>query len=473
MCMQANAVRPYQKWNWSGDEIVQSSTIPAARRVPNSRTTRYPIDIREFLSIEDNAVVRKWLQDLVSRLPEKDQLRFLRRGPGNFDFRAQVVAAGLRRLDYIASSRSFDQWLFPEETLARKGGDCEDLAFVLAALLAASGISPYCIRLALGRIVDRTDPANPKSWDHAWVMYLRESGAWEILEPMSKVQDRSSRGGVAAARRQLLDNPLDVEYVPHFVFNTSHLWRVRSPEHRASQRFDKYLEARQRNFWGKFDPSFAAGVHFDIFDAAFSGMSTLELQAVKSVSLRVDVDVLSYDPRDHFDFAYIDESWKRVEQRLATKRLNDLGLAGHAIADFYAHSVYGYIMKDRLAAQKLPLYDPSSPLPPDWLQYDFTGIELPGCQQSAVESSKYWSGRLISGQWWRWYSAYPKDLSSPQEVAPRRCLPDHDKLAVDAPNPKPGYRLLALDEYREQFRLRKQAAIEHLTTVYRSWKSSP
>jgi Transglutaminase-like superfamily len=181
-------------------------------------------------------------------LPEKDQLRFLRRGPGNFDFRAQVVAAGLRRLDYIASSRSFDQWLFPEETLARKGGDCEDLAFVLAALLAASGISPYYIRLALGRIVDRTDPANPKSWDHAWVMYLRESGAWEILEPMSKVQDRSNLGGVAAARRQLLDNPLDVEYVPHFVFNTSHLWRVRGPEHRASQRFDKYLEARQRNF---------------------------------------------------------------------------------------------------------------------------------------------------------------------------------------------------------------------------------
>jgi hypothetical protein len=158
MCMQANAVRPYQRWNWSGDEIVQSSTIPAARRVPNSRTTRYPIDIREFLSIEDNAVVRKWLLDLVSRLPEKDQLRFLRRGPGNFDFRAQVVAAGLRRLDYIASRK----WLFREETLARKGGDCEDLAFVLAALLAASGISPYCIRLALGRIVDRTDPRQPE-----------------------------------------------------------------------------------------------------------------------------------------------------------------------------------------------------------------------------------------------------------------------------------------------------------------------
>jgi transglutaminase-like putative cysteine protease len=468
--MQANAVRPYQKWNWSGDEIVQSSTIPAARRVPNSRMTRYPIDIREFLSIEDNAVVRKWLQDLVSKLPEKDQLRFLRRGPGNFDFRAQVMATGLRRLDYIASSRSFDQWLFPEETLARKGGDCEDLAFVLAALLAASGISPYCIRLALGRIIDRTEPANPKSWDHAWVMYLRESGAWEILEPMSKVRDKNSRGG-AAARRQMLDSVLDLEYVPHFVFNTSHLWRVRSPEHRASERLDKYLESRKHNFWGGFDPSFAAGVHFDIFDAAFSGMSTLELQAVKSVSLRVDVDVLSYDPRDHFDFAYIDESWRRVEQRLATKRLNELGLAGHAIADFYAHSVYGYIMKDRLVAQKLPRFDPNSPLPSDWLQYDFTGMDLPGCQKSAVEASKYWSGRLISGQWWRWYSAYPKDLRSPQELAPRRCLPDHDQLAVDAPNPKQGYRILPLDEYREQFRLRKQAAIEHLTEVYRSWKS--
>jgi hypothetical protein len=69
MRMQVNAVRPYQRWNWTGDEIVHNSTIPAARRVPNSRTTRYPIDIREFLSIEDNAVVRSWLQALISKLP--------------------------------------------------------------------------------------------------------------------------------------------------------------------------------------------------------------------------------------------------------------------------------------------------------------------------------------------------------------------------------------------------------------------
>jgi hypothetical protein len=472
MCMRPSAVRPYQKWNWSGDEIVQSSTIPAARRVPNSRTVRYPIDIREYLSIEDNAVVRAWLQGLILKLPEKDQLRFLRRGAGNFDFRAQAVGAGLRKLDYIKSSRAFDQWLFPEETLARKGGDCEDLAFLLGALLFASGISPYCIRVALGRIIDWTEPADPKSWDHSWVMYLRESGAWEILEPMSKVRDKSKRRSSAAMRRQLLEHPQDIEYVPHFVFNTNHLWRVRSPENRASDRFDKYLEARQDNFWSKFDPSFAAGVHFDIFDAAFSAMSELELQAVKSVSLRVDVDVLSYDPRDHFDFAYIDESWQRVEQRLATKRLNDLGLAGHAIADFYAHSVYGYIMKDRLVAQKLPLYDPNAPLPPDWLQYDFTNMSLPGCNESAVEASKHWSGRLISGQWWRWYSAYPKDLKSPQELALRRCLPDHDLLAVDALDPKHGYQFVPIDEYREQFRLRKQAAIEHLAAAYRTWKAA-
>jgi len=60
-----------------------------------------------------------------------------------------------------------------------------------------------------------------------------------------------------------------------------------------------------------------------------------------------DVDLPGgYDPRDHFDNAYIEESWKQVADRLAqfrTEGVRNLDLfhrAAHAIGDFYAHSSY-------------------------------------------------------------------------------------------------------------------------------------
>ena len=59
------------------------------------------------------------------------------------------------------------------------------------------------------------------------------------------------------------------------------------------------------------------------------------LRAIKRASLIADVNVLAYDPRDHFDFAYIAEGWSRVQQRLATGNLPDFAYALHAVADFH------------------------------------------------------------------------------------------------------------------------------------------
>ncbi len=485
MCLQSSAVRPYQQWRWSGDEIVHSPVIPAARRPAGSRQRGYDIDIREYLSIQSNTVVSTCLHAFLNTLPASEQLRFLHRSEGSFDFRADMVVRSMAKLRYIRSRRNFDQWLFPDETLSLGGGDCEDLAFLLAALLGASGISPECIRLALGKIIDHSDPENPRSWSHAWVMYQRENSAWQILEPLAKIHRPASargargargahgRGGAAGSRSAGAGSVAlqDVEYRPHFVFNQNHLWRVRSPSLEAAEPFADYLSERADDYWRGFDPSFAAGVHNDIFDHALTGMTWAELQIVKSASLGVDANVLGYDPRDHFDFAYIAEGWQRVRARLATGELRDFGLATHAIADFYAHSLYGWFARDKLVQGKLPIYDPDQPLPPGELDYGFLQNEKrPEGGDDAAQFAERWRGKLISGQWWRWYTTYPSDLRA--DVPARRCLPDHDRLAVDSPNLGSGGNALFADApaYGRQFQLRRQAAIDHIAAEYKRWK---
>jgi hypothetical protein len=455
-------VRPYQRWHWAGDEIVHDPVIPASRVVPGTDKKHYPIDIREYLSIEGNAVIRHKLRALVRGLKGTGKARFLSRQRGAFDFRARTVAAYVGGLSYIPAGRGFDHWLFPEETLANGGGDCEDLAFLLAALLEASGISAYCIRVALGSIIDHSDPANLRRWDHAWVVYFNEGGVWEILEPLALVAPARAAAAATYVR--------DLEYVPHFVFNRHHLWRVRSPETAAARAFGEYVA--DRRFWEGFDPSFAAAVHADIFDEALAGMPRSQLMRVKAASTLVDVNVLGYDPRDHFDFAYLDEAWGRVGERLAGHDLSAFALAAHAIGDFYAHTFYAHFA-ERTDPTTLVLYDPAHPLPKKKLVYDFAPFApLPGCASSVAEAESTWKGRLISGQWWRWYTTFPQELERAADFSSRRCLPDHDTVAVDGPGRKPAHRLCTNDrEYREQFDLRKKAAVEHIRVAYQRWHS--
>jgi hypothetical protein len=469
--MQKSAVRPYQKWHWAGDEIAFSPVIPAARRVAGSRRRGYDIDIREYLSIEGNAVVRHWLEkEVIGRLPKAERLRFLFRAQGSFDFRADVIRQSMGRLAYRPGKRSFDEWLFPDETLHVGGGDCEDLAFVFAALLAAAGISPDCLRVALGSIVDHSRPGQPKSWDHAWVVYQRECGAWEILEPMAWVRSEADATGHDGAAQA---EPCDIEYVPHFVFNSRHLWRIRGTTLRAGAAFSDYLAGRPGNFWQGFNPSFAAKVHDEIFDLALrpKGISPADLHAIKAASLAVDVNVLAYDPRDHFDFAYIDQGWERVRARLASADVGDFALAGHAIADFYAHTLYGYFTAGQAVGDALPVYDPARPLPADTLRYGFLdGAALPHCADAACTVDGKWHGQLVSGQWWRWYTTYPDELKA--DLADRFCLPDHDAIAVDGPTDTRGHFLFKdAASYRRQYDLRRNTAVAHVALAYDAWRA--
>lgn len=470
MCMQLNAVRPYQKWRWAGDEIVFDTRVPAARYVPGSRKKNYPIDIRGYLIGLHNAVLQNRIDEIIKALDPIERLAFISHDPGAYDFRAHKVLDSLGELRYLKSNRRFDQWLFPEETLAQRGGDCEDLAFLVAALLEESGISRHCIRVALGSLVDHSDPAHPKKNDHAWVVYQTEGGGWYLIEPLAFV---GRNRAPTRAPKAMPSSHADVEYVPYFVFNRDHLWRVRTPTRRYRDNdFQEYVEQRG-TFWSSFDPAFAAKVHNDIFDEALRGMTKSDLQTVKLQSFWVDTNILAYDPRDHFDFAYIDESWSRVADRLkdtSGHRLQRFALAAHGIADFYAHSMYGHYAPRKSGGNAIEIYDPNTPLAIN-NDFVFDKFELPGCQQSQQQAKAQWSNKLISGQWWRWFTSYPDDIQTPQELAPRRCLPDHDCLAVDSSSPHGAPHLYEnSNEYRQQFALRRGAAIEHVRKAYQAWR---
>ncbi|MBZ5589903.1 MAG: transglutaminase-like domain-containing protein [Acidobacteriia bacterium] len=474
--MQASAVRPYQCWHWAGDEIVQEPIIPASRKVPGSRKNRYEIDIREFLSTETNAVVRNRLRELASKLPTDEKVLFRSRTRGGFDLRARRIAEYVGGLAHLRRGRAAREWLFPDETLANGGGDCEDLAFLLAAMLEASGISPYCIRVALGVLVDHTlSGERRKHHDHAWVMYYTEGGAWQILEPVALPneqlwQDLASRNVESLRAGQAAD----LEYVPHFVFNRHHLWNVRTKESAAGT-FTDYVAGR-RHFWDRFDPTFAAGVHNEIFDEALKDMPWLQRLEVKAMSLAADANVIGYHPFDHFDTAYIDGAWARVQSRLACGELVDFARAVHAVGDFYAHTFYGEFTQWRDDHSFEPLLDRLHPRYARPLEYDFNPLgELPGCAFGSTpnQAAALWEGRLISGQWLRWYVPFPDELTrDTEDFARRRCLPDHDAVAVDGPAAKPGHKLYTDKAvYSKQFDARRQAAIEHISWIYKQWPS--
>jgi hypothetical protein len=226
-----------------------------------------------------------------------------------------------------------------------------------------------------------------------------------------------------------------------------------------------------RRFFSEFDPTFAAGVHDSIFKNALSGISSSDLATVERASLIVDANTLAYDPRDHFDFAYIKEGWSRASTRLRTGRLWDFALAAHAIGDFYAHSTYADFAQRRPGSDAIVPYNPQTKHLAKKPQYDFSRYTpIPGSKKSAEDAAKLWQGKLISGQWWRWYTTYPDDIQGAQELALRRTLPDHDTIAVDDAVRKDSHRRYDEAEFQYQFADRRAAAVEHLRAVWLRWK---
>ncbi len=501
MCVQKSAVMPWDSWNWSGDQIIPTPIIRASRNIPGT-SKRYDIDIREFLTTTNNAVVHRHLGELIRQLSASDQALFRSHSPGSFDLRADKVVAFVSTLKYKAPAnrekRAPEAWLFPDETLSQRHGDCEDLALVLAALLLAAGISGYCVRVALGALHLTQSDGKILKHDHCWVMYQNERGVWEVLEPLHLTATVKAKAKLPGKFRPVPRT----EYVPHFVFNTDHLWQIDTQHSKDRPHFLDYCH--QRRFWNKFDPSFAASVHRDIIDEALGTMGLPDgaIAAMKRESLYLDANILTYDPRDHFDNGYIDAGWEVVNERLDDFRTNQtrwssFGAAAHGIADFYAHSSYAHFapMKNGFIVpyepgqplQVEPGYT-STPADPALPAFDLTSdkfsINTEEWNGTHQQAAAIWKGKLISGRYaqrydpkatfWEGFTSIPQSLASQPGFKLRGSLPHHNEIAVDE-LARPRKHALYADgpaapsdrhNYQNQFQWRKQAAVQHIASIY-------
>jgi hypothetical protein len=503
MCLTSSTVQSWNDWNWNGDEIIHKPIVPASRPIPGSRSKkRYPIDVREYLTTLNNAVVGERLGAIIRSLPPDDQSRFRSKSRGSFDFRADTVLDSFRDLRYRTKAnvdgRRPDAWLYPDETLAQGGGDCEDLAFLLAALLLAAGISGYCVRVALGSIHITLPDGKTRKHDHCWVMYQNEGAVWEVLEAMSRTGPRPGLSRVHPG----LPLAQKLEYIPHFVFNMDHLWQIHSRDSSRRAPFEEYC--LERRFWNKFDPTFAAGVHNTIFDQALGSLIPASaLGVIKRKSLWLDVNILTYDPRDHFDNGCIRDSWKRVNERLAAFRKDNrdwgsFGAAAHSIGDFYAHTSYVHFARLQNAASpkgQALIYGPDVELaaPPQYaasladpalgpfdLTSDAFSLNPTLWKGSKLEAAAQWAGEILSGRYaqkhdpkagfFEGLTGLPLEIAQAPDYPTRGALPHHNEIAVDDGSLPGGHRLYRAKSrgpedrqcYANQFRWRKNTAIQHI-----------
>jgi len=519
MCLFTPKLLNLDRFNWDGDHIVFDALVPSSRLpIGRTRGRGYDIDVREFLVSENNAVTKRALaQDLPRHFSQQaglDLSAMGRRQAGDFDMRAHLIAAYVAATIRYKPTDGHDPWQFPDETLSLKSGDCEDIAFLLASLLLASGISGYNVRVALGRIVLHGAQGGTQRFDHMWVMYKCEAGHWLVLEPLRLDGHRPKAAMPAGRVRRPATGAAAaaIAYQPAFVFNRDHLWQVDGPGDKAA--FQQII----RRKWTRFHPRFAGQVHHTILHSALDGLAPQPvLDGLDRHFGRIagmgpvidDIDNLfthGYDSRDHFDNGFIPEGWAQVQARLASfaannARLDDFAYAAHGLADFYAHSSYLHFAQ--VTEGRAQPYDPAQPdaglAQP--IRYDAASqFDLAAGPFSlnphvyagtALEAAQYWQGQIISGRYAQKgdtqgsgptslieaLTFIPQALRRTPGFAMRGGLPHHNEIAVDddaresshrlyhdAANPAPDDRLA----YRNQFAWRRDTAIAHIRQAFQA-----
>ncbi len=509
MCIRTS-YRPLPSIRYDGGRILHDCVLPAARPATGrAGGGRYGIDVREFLSASNNALLHDALRGELRAMLKKsvgaggpvrgrfaDRWDFFQsREPGSFDFRAHAVAAFVARRIAYARDAARDFWQFPAETLHRGRGDCEDIAFLLASLMLASGISGYNVRVALGHILETNlRTGRRRAFDHVWTAYRTERGDWTVIEPLLPPpgRGRSKKKSPRGEPRTRCD------YIPAFAWNTDHLWDL-APH--AEHAFGERASLRRR--WTRFHPRFAGRVHRSILDDALAsqpGTHEVLLRMLNSrytafcddPLLTVDSADLpwSYHPYDHFDSAYIFQGWQRVKGRMESclkpdnaDMVSDFALAAHGVADFYAHSTYAHfarlerpgaiaIAKDGewndVPPGRAPDYSPGS-------DFDISSLRTnPNWNGTEAARLAAFNGNVISGRW-----RLPGDLgmTSDQllwlEEVPRPqlkfryALPHHNDIAVDEhPNAGGKNAVYTPAQYWDQYHLRYDAAVRHISFLF-------
>ena len=132
--------------NWAGDMIVRDTIMPDKRAVLGNSSIRIPTDIRAWLSSVKSEVIILALQEM--GLPAAREAGTLTSVPGRY---------GITWLDLWSTSltNSPADWTTSGSSRRRPSCCTEEtarLAFLLATLLLASGVSEHCVRVALGSV---------------------------------------------------------------------------------------------------------------------------------------------------------------------------------------------------------------------------------------------------------------------------------------------------------------------------------
>lgn len=203
-------------FHWGGDVIFRDTLLPNKRFVIGSPDEPVATDIREWLRPAESRV----MVETLARIPCLPRAK----RPGDYDRRALRIwgwVAAQVRYDYDRDRRGYDDfWLFAEESLSLGVGDCEDSSILLYRLLVAAGISPYCVRMALGHLYG----GGQLIGSHAWVVYQDEIGIWRLLE---STLDQMPLTLPDADALTVAEAPL--AYCPDFCVNEHHLWWIRPP----------------------------------------------------------------------------------------------------------------------------------------------------------------------------------------------------------------------------------------------------
>jgi hypothetical protein len=225
-------------FKWEGDLIIQDTEIRYKRFVIGNPKKQISADIRAWISFDDDIVMKEILKNLrdTEALPSS-------KNPGDFDRRAMIiwhfVATYIKYVHDTGKYKTGDFWLFPSETFALRKGDCEDSTFLLASLLIASSISPFCVRVVLGEVFDEK---NKSIGGHCWPVYKNETGRWCILE---STLDRAP--ALLPTADKLTEAGQTFRYVPYYCFNNYHLWETLPADINAGKgaNLEKYFRARK------------------------------------------------------------------------------------------------------------------------------------------------------------------------------------------------------------------------------------
>lgn len=207
----------YLQFHWGGDVIFRDTILPNKRFVIGSPRTPIATDIREYFSYAEDKVMLNAVAAIPGMPWSKEWGAFDRRAYLAWDYVTRHV-----RYSFDKDRQGYDDfWLFPDETLSLAVGDCEDGAILLAQMLVAAGISPYCVRVVLGHLFDAHAVL---LGGHAWTVYQDELGTWRLLDStLDKVPSAlPSADALTVPGGRLI-------YLPDFCFNEAHLWWIRPP----------------------------------------------------------------------------------------------------------------------------------------------------------------------------------------------------------------------------------------------------